>query len=152
MEDYWQKKIQEDRIFYEEQLKVSENQFKELEVRMKEYEDLLTIMETSKHDDSDRLYAIDEQRSLEERVNEWEEEISQLKLHLEEIEMNNKEEILTLKGELFELSQNNHRPRNLDTFNNASYRKCFDFSSFKKEKEKFRIILDKSCGIKLRSN
>merc|ERR1712168_1285246 len=34
MEDYWQKKIDDERLFYEEQLRISEDQFKELEVRM----------------------------------------------------------------------------------------------------------------------
>eukprot|EP00090_Calanus_glacialis_P014347 TRINITY_DN23134_c0_g1_i14.p1 TRINITY_DN23134_c0_g1~~TRINITY_DN23134_c0_g1_i14.p1 ORF type:complete len:677 (-),score=207.88 TRINITY_DN23134_c0_g1_i14:108-2138(-) len=139
MEDYWQKKIDEERIFYEDQLKVSEDQFKELEVRMKEYEELLTNMESSKHEDSDRLYAIDEQRSLEESVNEWEEEISQLKLQLEEIEMNHEEDILALKGEIFVLTRNNHSPRNLDTFNNASYRKCLDFSSLKEKRRNLEL-------------
>ena len=38
MEDYWQKKIDEERVFYEEQLKVSESQFKELELSMNEHE------------------------------------------------------------------------------------------------------------------
>ena len=52
---------------------------------MKEYEEVLTNMESTKHEDSDQLYAIDAQRSLEERVNEGEKEISQLNLQLEEI-------------------------------------------------------------------
>jgi hypothetical protein len=37
MEDYWQKKIDEERTCYEEQLKVSETYCNELELRMKEH-------------------------------------------------------------------------------------------------------------------
>ena len=43
MEDYWQGKMSEERTFYEDQVKVNESQFKELEMRMKEYEDLLVL-------------------------------------------------------------------------------------------------------------
>ena len=80
MEDYWQKKIDEEREFYEEQIKVSESQFKELELRMKEYEDLLKTSQST--NDKDLLPSIDEQRSLEDEVNKWEEEINQLKLQI----------------------------------------------------------------------
>lgn len=41
MEDYWQRKLEEERVFYEEQLRSSERQFSELEERMREYEDLV---------------------------------------------------------------------------------------------------------------
>ena len=139
MEDYWQKKMDEERIFYEEQIQVSENQFKELETRMKEYEELLTNMEASKPEDSDRLYAIDEQRSLEESVNEWEDEISQQKLQIEEITMNHEEEVLALKGEIIALTQNKLHQRNLDTFNNTSCRRCLDFSSLKEKRRNLEL-------------
>ena len=139
MEDYWQKKIDEERIFYEEQLKVSETQFKELEVRMKKYEELLTKMESSKHDDSDRLYAIDEQRSLEESVIEWEEEIGQLKLQIEEIEINHDEEVLALKGEIVVLTQNDFHPRKLDTLKNTSCTRCVNFSNLKEKRRNLEL-------------
>jgi glutaredoxin 2 len=96
MEDYWQKKIDEEKAFYEDQLKVSETQFKELELRMKEYKEILESVELSKPDNKDNLYIIDEQRCLEEKVNEWEEEINQLKLQLKVLETAHEEEILTL--------------------------------------------------------
>jgi len=51
MEDYWQGKICDERSFYEEQVKVNESQFKDLEIRMKEYEDLLTL-ESAKSGDA----------------------------------------------------------------------------------------------------
>ena len=96
MEDYWQKKIDEERAFYEGQLKVNETQFKELEVRMKEYKEIFKNIESAKPDDKDNLYIIDEQRCLEEKVNEWEEEISHLKLKIEDLETAHEEEILAL--------------------------------------------------------
>ena len=70
MQNYWQKKIDDERLFYEEQLKVSESQFKELELRMKEYEELLKSPQSTNDKDRLTLYAIDEQRSLEDEVNE----------------------------------------------------------------------------------
>ena len=85
MEDYWQKKIDEERAFYEGQLKVNETQFKELEVRMKEYKEIFKNIESAKPDDKDNLYIIDEQRCLEEKVNEWEKEINHLKLQIEKL-------------------------------------------------------------------
>jgi hypothetical protein len=96
MEDYWQKKIDEERKFYEEQLKSNEGQFKDLELEMKEYEDLIMAVEPKKNDEPERLSTIDETRSMEEevnlliffkiyqlnlyQVNVWEEEISQTNL------------------------------------------------------------------------
>ena len=65
MEDYWQTKTNKERAFYEEQLKVSETQFKEVDVRMKEYKDLLESFESSKYEYKQNLFTIDEQRCLE---------------------------------------------------------------------------------------
>ena len=96
MEDYWQKKIDDERLFYEEQLKISEDQFKELEVRMKEYEGLLASMEQTRDDKLYELYPIDEQRDKEESVNEWEEEIIQLKLQMEDLRVHHAEELVAL--------------------------------------------------------
>ena len=99
MEDYWQGKICEERKFYEEQAKVSESHFKELETRMKEYEDLLTI-ETNKSIDHGRLDTIDEDRNMEEKVTEWEEEISHLHNTLEELEVEYEQEINVMKQKI----------------------------------------------------
>ena len=81
MEDYWQKKINEERELYEEQLNVHETKCQELDARMKEYKELLESF-----DYKENLYIIEEQRSLEEKVNEWEEEIGWLKLQLNELQ------------------------------------------------------------------
>jgi len=68
MEDYWQKKMNEERELYERQIKMNEIQFKDLEVKMKEYEDLLMTIEPKQQIEADRLSTIDEKRSLEEQV------------------------------------------------------------------------------------
>ena len=71
MEDYWQKKLDEERVFYEEQLKISERQFKELESRMKDYTDSFddnNVALKSKEDDDDKLSTIEETFSLECQV------------------------------------------------------------------------------------
>ena len=114
MEDYWQKKIDEERIFYEEQMKVSENQFKELEVTIKEYDELLSNVETSKPHDSDGLFTIEENRNLEEKVNEWEDEISELKLQIEEMEKGHEEQILVLSEKVEGKLKSNLQTKNLD--------------------------------------
>jgi hypothetical protein len=71
LEDYWQKKMDEERKFYEKQLKSNEKQFEELDVKMKEYEDLLMTVEPTENkvSEPDRLSTIDEKPSMEEEVN-----------------------------------------------------------------------------------
>ena len=72
MEDYWQNKLEDERKFYEEQLKTNENQFRELESRMKEYDEvLITHLDDNKQDDNDKLSTIDETSSLEYQVNSY---------------------------------------------------------------------------------
>ena len=69
MEDYWQQKLDSERSFGEEQLKSSESQFRELEARLREYEDLLVAAEASDSEHkSGVLSTIDEDRDLEEKV------------------------------------------------------------------------------------
>ena len=68
MEDYWQNKLDDERKFYEEQLKTNENQFKELENRMKEYDEVLITLDDNKQEDNDTLSTIDESSSLECQV------------------------------------------------------------------------------------
>ena len=76
MEDYWQRKLEEERVFYEEQLRSSERQFSELEARMREYEELVVDnREMAKNDEEDvegeslseedKLSTIEETGSLE---------------------------------------------------------------------------------------
>ena len=74
MEDYWQKKLEEERSFYEEQLKISEGQFKELEARLKDYDDVIILQsgdgkqEKYHKDEEDKLSTIEETFSLECQV------------------------------------------------------------------------------------
>ena len=68
MEDYWQKKLVDERKFYEEQLKTSENQFKDLEVKMKEYDEELKCLEINTSVDKNQLSTIDERISMEYQV------------------------------------------------------------------------------------
>ena len=71
MEEYWQKKMDRERTFHEEQVKSNEKQFKELDMKMKDYEELLMAAEPEQNEvsESDRLSTIDEKRSMEEEVN-----------------------------------------------------------------------------------
>ena len=74
MEDYWQQKLDSERSFGEEQLKSSESQFRELEARLREYEDLLVAAESSDSEHkSGVLSTIDEDRDMEEKVSESQE-------------------------------------------------------------------------------
>ena len=102
MEDYWQGKMSEERAFYEDQVKVNESQFKELEMRMKEYEDLLVLESTKTR----QLDTIEEDRNLEEKVTEWEEEISHLHSTLEQREAAHEEEISAMREKLGKICQN----------------------------------------------
>ena len=62
MENYWQKKIEEERNFYDQQLKSSERTFKELEERIQDYEELLSESEKT---NEVQLYTIEEDEQLE---------------------------------------------------------------------------------------
>lgn len=92
MEDYWTQKLDAERSFGEEQLRTSESQFRELEGRMREYEELLVAADNN-GGKSGALPTIEEDRDLEERVGGWEEEISQLRVTLEEMEERHTEEL-----------------------------------------------------------
>ena len=69
MEDYWQQKLDSERAFGEEQLKSSEAQFRDLELRLREYEDLLVAADGNDSDHKGGMLAtIDEDRDMEEKV------------------------------------------------------------------------------------
>jgi hypothetical protein len=88
MEDYWQRKLDEERIFYEDQLRCSGEQFQSLEGRMREYEELAELPPQENNSETgseeDKLSTIEETGSLEAQVTEWEEEIVSLRGLLEE--------------------------------------------------------------------
>ena len=125
MEDYWQGKICDERSFYEEQVKVNESQFKDLEIRMKEYEDLLTLESAKSGDAVRQLHTIEEDRNLEEKVTEWEEEISHLHNTLEQREVAHEDEISAMREKLSKLESTKQqckcgemsvKRRNLESF------------------------------------
>ena len=123
MEDYWQGKIFDERKFYEEQVKVSESQFKELEVRMKEYEELLIVESSKCSDIHGRLETIDEDRNMEEKVTAWEEEITHLHNTIEEMEVAHEQELGAMKQKLSHLESKqckcgklSVKRKNLETF------------------------------------
>merc|ERR1712013_561144 len=97
MEDYWQNKLVGERKFYEQQLKISESQFKELEIRLKEYDVELSNIDMNKVEETDKLSTIDETSSLEYQVQEWEEEIAQLRLDHDNQEKSFKKQISDLE-------------------------------------------------------
>ena len=125
MEDYWQGKICDERRFYEDQVKVNESQFKELEVRMREYEDLLSIESNKSANNGGRLATIDEDRNLEEKVVEWEEEITHLHNTIDDMEVAYEQEMSAMKQKVssLELKQSqckcgelSVKRRNLESF------------------------------------
>eukprot|EP00095_Tigriopus_kingsejongensis_P001448 maker-scaffold207_size258870-snap-gene-1.14 protein:Tk01448 transcript:maker-scaffold207_size258870-snap-gene-1.14-mRNA-1 annotation:"hypothetical protein KGM_04185" len=85
MEDYWQGKLDEERVFYENQLKTSDINFKDLEMRMKEYEELLLTSESVSNPESEKLSTIAETVSLEGQVTDMETEIYELKEQVAEL-------------------------------------------------------------------
>merc|ERR1719189_1457280 len=80
----------------EEQLRSSESQFRELEARLREYEEMLVAGSDSEHK-SGVLATIDEDRDMEEKVLGWEEEIAGLRATLEEMEERHKRELEAAK-------------------------------------------------------
>jgi len=66
-EDYWAKKLDEERHLYDEEQKLSDEKFSELMSKIREYEEMLGAQEDSTAD-SDRLSTIDERGSLEKQV------------------------------------------------------------------------------------
>ena len=73
MEDYWQSKLDQERRFYGEQLRFSERQYKDMENKMKEYDEILLNTRNSKlqdedEEEEDKLSTIEETFSLECQV------------------------------------------------------------------------------------
>ena len=68
MESYWQGKMDHERRFYEDQIRTGEEQFKELEDRLKEYIGLLEPENERMIDGVGALYTIDETCSMESQV------------------------------------------------------------------------------------
>ena len=65
MENYWQQKIEEERNFYDQQLRSSESTFTQLEERIQDYEELLAAESEKNTNNPDQLYTIEEDEHLE---------------------------------------------------------------------------------------
>jgi hypothetical protein len=66
-EDYWARKLEEERHIYDQEQKLSDEKFSELMSKIREYEEMLGAQEDSTAD-SDRLSTIEERGSLEKQV------------------------------------------------------------------------------------
>jgi hypothetical protein len=65
---FQQTKLDEERRFYEDQIRGSDQRFKDLEVKMKEYEEMLLNSEDVGKTFDDKLSTIEESASLECQV------------------------------------------------------------------------------------
>jgi len=123
MEDYWQGKMDDERRFYEDQIRTSGEQFKELEDRLKEYIGLVEPENERRRNDVEALYTIDEACSMELQVTEWEEEISQLKLRNDQLCSEHEEAICDWSV----------RIKDLETENCLLSHKCSDLANLVKQ-------------------
>jgi len=106
LENYWQQKLDAERVYYEELRKQNDIHCEEMKLRIKECEELLNKTESDTTEPFGKLQTIDEQRLLEESVNDWEEEITQLKIKLETVKMDHEDEISILKQEVHKIVNN----------------------------------------------
>eukprot|EP00090_Calanus_glacialis_P044794 TRINITY_DN8028_c0_g1_i1.p1 TRINITY_DN8028_c0_g1~~TRINITY_DN8028_c0_g1_i1.p1 ORF type:complete len:1022 (-),score=304.52 TRINITY_DN8028_c0_g1_i1:104-3169(-) len=130
MESYWQGKMDDERRFYEDQIRTGEEQFKELEDRLKEYIGLLEPENERMIDGVGALYTIDETCSMESQVTEWEEEISQLKSINDQLCAEHKEVTL----------QWSEKVKNLESENSLLSRKCSDLASLVRQELAQRTV------------
>lgn len=65
-EDYWAAKLEEERLLFEQEQKISDEKFSELITKMAEYEDLISPVDKTKN--SGRLSPIEEKFNLEQQV------------------------------------------------------------------------------------
>jgi hypothetical protein len=66
-EDYWANKLEEERLLYDQEQKLSDEKFAELMTKIREYEEMFGTQEDNSVD-SDRLSTIEERGSLEKQV------------------------------------------------------------------------------------
>ena len=73
MENYWQKKIEDERSFYDTQIKLEEGHFRDLELKILEYDQRFSIEKVK------NLFTIQEDERLESEVTILEGELEELK-------------------------------------------------------------------------
>ena len=108
MENYWQKKIEDERSFYDTQIKIEEGHFRDLELKILEYDQRFS-MEKGKN-----LFTIQEDERLESEVTILEEELEELKEQMTYLTEENK----NLRSQIFEEKQkfmisDNREPKSL---------------------------------------
>ena len=79
MENYWQKKIEDERTFYDKQIKLQEGHFRDLELKILEYDERFSIDKTK------TLFTIQEDERLEDEVTILEGELEKLKHKIREL-------------------------------------------------------------------
>ena len=84
MENYWQKKIEDERSFYDQQIKLEEGHFRDLELKILEYDERFSIDQTK------NLFTIQEDECLEDEVAILEGELEELKDHMKKLTEENK--------------------------------------------------------------
>ncbi|XP_062548907.1 blastoderm-specific protein 25D isoform X2 [Armigeres subalbatus] len=99
-EDYWQAKLNEERLLYEEEQRVADDKFNELLKKMAEYEEQFAGQAGNKNEDG-RLSPIEEKDVLEQQYLDLEAEFQQTQSMLEE----KTHEVDKLRGRILELEQ-----------------------------------------------
>ena len=84
MENYWQKKIEDERSFYDQQIKLEEGHFRDLELKIFEYDERFS------KDQPKNLFTIQEDECLEDEVAILEGELEELKDHMKKLTEENK--------------------------------------------------------------
>lgn len=106
-EDYWQSKLNEERLLFDDEQRLSDDKFAELLQKMSELEEQFTA-QTEKN--NGRLSPIDEKCHLESQYNELENEMEELKVHAQSILDEKSKEIEKLQLEISQvLSQSGMR-------------------------------------------
>lgn len=99
-EDYWQSKLNEERVLFDEDQRQSDEKFSELLQKMTELEDQFAA-QTEKN--NGRLSPIDEKCQLESQYNELENEMEELKVHAQSILDDKGREIEKLQLEISQM-------------------------------------------------
>lgn len=106
-EDYWQSKLNEERLLYEEEQRVSDDKFTDLVNKMSEYEALFT-----NKDDEDkygRLSPIEEKCVLEQQYIELEQELEDNKMISQHMLDEKSAEITSLRCQIEDMKSKMHR-------------------------------------------
>ena len=105
-EDYWAAKLEEERQLFEQEQKVSSDNFTELITKMAEYEEQFN--QSEKHNDG-RLSPIEEKVNLEQQYNDLEEEFERWRADAHEELTKRERELDELKAKLAASQQQQER-------------------------------------------